>query len=60
MIRALAPTAELYKYSTHLRSLTQGRGAHAQKFVRYEEVPRELAERVIAATRAEKEAGAHA
>ncbi|HYU15901.1 MAG TPA: elongation factor G [Candidatus Acidoferrum sp.] len=60
VIRALAPTAELYKYSTHLRSLTQGRGAHAQKFVRYEEVPRELAERVVAAARAEKEAGAHA
>ncbi len=60
VIRALAPTAELYKYSTHLRSLTQGRGMHAQKFVRYEEVPRELAERVVAAARAEKEAGAHA
>ncbi len=60
VIRALAPTAELYKYSTHLRSLTQGRGTHAQKFVRYEEVPRELAERVVTATRAEKEAGAHA
>ncbi len=60
VIRALAPTAELYKYSTHLRSLTQGRGTHAQKFVRYEEVPRELAERVVTAARAEKEAGAHA
>ncbi len=60
MIHAEVPSAELYKYAAHLRSLTQGRGMHAQKFSRYEEVPRELSERVIAAARAEKEAGAHA
>ena len=60
VIHAEVPMAELYKYATHLRSLTQGRGMHAQKFSRYEEVPRELAEKVIASARAEKEAGAHA
>ncbi|HEY6865780.1 MAG TPA: elongation factor G, partial [Candidatus Eisenbacteria bacterium] len=60
VIHAEVPMAELYKYATHLRSLTQGRGMHAQKFSRYEEVPRELAEKVIATARAEKEAGAHA
>jgi elongation factor G len=60
VIRAHAPAAELYKYSTQLRSFTQGRGMHAQKFSHYEEVPRELSEKVIAAARAEKEAGAHA
>ena len=60
LIHADVPMAELYKYATHLRSLTQGRGMHAQKFSRYEEVPRELAEKVVAAARAEKEAGAHA
>jgi elongation factor G len=59
-IRAQVPEAEMYKYATHLRSLTQGRGMHAAKFSHYEEVPRELADRVIAAARAEKEAGAHA
>ncbi|OGF14261.1 MAG: translation elongation factor G [Candidatus Eisenbacteria bacterium RBG_16_71_46] len=59
-IRATVPAAELYKYSTHLRSLTQGRGMHASTFSHYEEVPRELAERVVAAIRSEKEAGAHA
>ncbi len=60
VIRALVPTSEIYKYATHLRSLTQGRGMHAAKFANYEEVPRELSEKVIAAARAEKEAGAHA
>ncbi len=60
IIKALAPTSEVYKYATHLRSLTQGRGTHSARFSHYEEVPRELAEKVIAAARAEKEAGANA
>jgi len=60
VIKALVPAAEIYKYATLLRSMTQGRGAHGAKFSHYEEVPRELAEKVIAAARAEKEAGAHA
>jgi elongation factor G len=59
VIRAQVPTAEIYKYATHLRSLTQGRGTHSATFSHYEEVPRELAEKVIAAARAEKEAGAN-
>jgi elongation factor G len=60
VIRAIVPMAETYKYSTHLRSLTQGRGMHGAKFSHYEEVPREQADKVIAAAKAEKEAGAHA
>ncbi len=60
IIRALVPSAEIYKYATHLRSLTQGRGMHSARFSHYEEVPRELAEKVIAAARAEKEAEAKA
>jgi elongation factor G len=60
VIRALVPMAETYKYSTQLRSMTQGRGVHGIKYSHYEEVPRELAEKVIAAAKAEKEAGAHA
>jgi len=60
IVRALVPLAETYKYATHLRSLTQGRGMHSSKFSHYEEVPRELADKVIAAARAEKEAGAAA
>ncbi len=60
VVRATAPEAELYKYATHLRSLTQGRGMHGARFSHYEEVPRELADKVIAAAKAEKEANAHA
>ncbi len=58
VIKAKAPVAELYKYATHLRSITQGRGMHGAKFSHYEEVPRELADKVIAAAKAEREAGA--
>ncbi|MEW5700652.1 MAG: elongation factor G [Candidatus Zixiibacteriota bacterium] len=55
-IRAQAPLAELYKYSTILRSLTQGRGTHARKFSHYEEVPREIAAKVIEDAKAAKKA----
>lgn len=55
-IRATAPLAELYKYSTTLRSLTQGRGTYARKFSHYEEVPREVAGKVIEEAKAAKKA----
>ena len=60
VIRATVPLAETYKYSTQLRSMTQGRGMHGLKYSHYEEVPRELADKIIAAAKAEREAGAHA
>jgi elongation factor G len=60
VIRAHVPQAELYKYSTHLRSLTQGRASFRTKFSHYEEIPRELAEKVIAQAKADKEAMASA
>lgn len=47
IIKALVPLAELYKYSSHLRSLTQGRGAHTRKFDHYEEMPKEIEQKVI-------------
>jgi len=47
IIKALVPLAELYKYSSHLRSLTQGRGAHKRKFDHYEEMPKEIEQKVI-------------
>ncbi len=59
-IRALVPAAELYKYATHLRALTQGRGTYATKFDHYEEVPRDAADKLVAAAKAEKEAEARA
>jgi elongation factor G len=46
-IRAQVPLAELYKYSTSLRSLTQGRGLHTRQFSHYEQVPHEIAQKII-------------
>jgi elongation factor G len=54
-IKAQVPLAELYKYSTSLRSLTQGRGIHTREFSHYEEVPKEIAEKIIKEAQAEKE-----
>jgi elongation factor G len=47
VIKASVPTAELYHYSSTLRSLTGGRGVHAEEFSHYEEMPREATEKVI-------------
>lgn len=54
-IKAHVPLAELYKYSTTLRSLTQGRGIHTMEFSHYEEVPREVAEKIIEEAKKAKE-----
>jgi elongation factor G len=54
-IKALVPLKELYRYSTVLRSMTQGRGIHRQKFDHYEEVPRDVMEKIIAAASKEEE-----
>ncbi|RKY68566.1 MAG: elongation factor G [Candidatus Latescibacterota bacterium] len=51
VIKALVPLAELYRYSTVLRSMTQGRGLHSRKFSHYEEVPREISEKIVAAAK---------
>src|SRR5690606_15952398 len=51
-IRALVPQAELYRYATSLRSLTQGRAAHTRCFHGYDEVPAHVAKRVIEAAEA--------
>jgi elongation factor G len=46
-VKALVPEAEMYKYSTSLRSMTQGRGFFSMKFHHYEEVPREITKRIV-------------
>jgi len=46
-ICAEVPLAELNKYATHLRSLTQGRGTFNMKFSHYQELPVKLAELII-------------
>jgi elongation factor G len=47
LIRAHVPAKELYRYSSTLRSLTGGRGVHAESFSHYEEMPKEAEQRVI-------------
>ncbi|MGH7555670.1 MAG: elongation factor G [Longimicrobiales bacterium] len=54
-VKALVPQAELYKYATTLRSLTQGRAVHRRKFHGYEEVPGAAAQKIIDAAKKEKE-----
>lgn len=54
IIKALVPLKELHRYSTTLRSMTQGRGIHKQKFDHYEEVPKEIADKIIAEHAKEK------
>jgi elongation factor G len=56
IINAQVPMAELYKYSTHLRSMTQGRGSHTREISHYEEVPREQTDKIIAEYKAQQEA----
>ncbi len=47
VIKAQVPQANLYNYSTTLRSLTGGRGLHSESFSHYEQMPRDLEQRVI-------------
>ena len=54
-ITAEAPLAEIFKYAIDLRSMTQGRGDFTTEFLRYEEVPKEIADKVILAAKAENE-----
>jgi elongation factor G len=53
-IHALVPQAELYKYATTLRSLSQGRAAHTRKLKGYEEVPQSAAQGVIDSARKDR------
>ena len=52
---AEAPQAELFDYAIVLRSMTQARGAFTMEFVRYEEVPGNLAQKIIEAHKAEED-----
>jgi elongation factor G len=48
VIDAEAPLAEVLRYATDLRSITQGRGTFEMEFDHYEEVPQHIAQKVIA------------
>jgi len=59
-IKAEVPMAEMLNYAPDLRSITGGRGEYTMEFVRYEEVPSHLAQKVISAAAQEEEAAAKA
>ena len=48
MVKAYVPLAEMFGYSTDLRSKTQGRGNYSMFFERYEQVPKSVQEKIIA------------
>ena len=54
-VTAEAPLAEMYKYATDLRSMTQARGFFTMQFERYEEVPAADAKKIIENTKREEE-----
>jgi len=47
IIHAMVPLAEMFGYSTDLRSFTQGRGTYSMEFDHYEEVPKNVADEII-------------
>ena len=49
IIKAQIPLAELYGYAARLRSLTQGRGSYTRAFSHYEEVPKDVEAKIVAA-----------
>ena len=55
IVKAEAPMAEMYTYAIELKSMTQARGTFEVEFLRYDEMPSNLAEKVIADYKAENE-----
>ncbi len=54
-IKSQVPQSELYKYSTILRSLTQGRGFFTREFSHYAEAPYEIAQKIIEESKVSEE-----
>ncbi len=55
VLEAEVPRAELLKYATELRSMTQGRGSHEIEFARYDIVPTNVMNEIIAKFKAENQ-----
>ena len=49
IVRAFVPLAEMFGYSTDLRSKTQGRGNYSMFFEKYEQVPKSVQDKIISA-----------
>jgi len=54
-VKALVPEAEMYRYSTQLHSMTHGRGTFRWTFSSYQEVPPDVAEKIIQEHKKEEE-----
>ncbi|MBO5900094.1 MAG: elongation factor G, partial [Lentisphaeria bacterium] len=54
IVQAEVPMAEMRRYATELRSMTQGKGHFEMRFERYEQVPPNVAQEIIAKHQAEK------
>lgn len=52
IVRAFVPLSEMFGYSTDLRSRTQGRGNYSMFFDKYEQAPKSIQEKVVAARKA--------
>lgn len=52
---AEAPLSEMFKYATDLRSMTQARGSFKSEYVRYEDVPANVAQKIIEQAKVEEE-----
>ncbi|MCX6593227.1 MAG: elongation factor G [Acidobacteria bacterium] len=48
LIKSMVPLSEMFGYATDIRSRTQGRGSFTMHFGQYEEVPRNIAEEIVA------------
>jgi len=57
VIKAAVPMAEMLDYAPSLRAITQGRSSFTMEFSHYEEVPRQVQEKIIAEAQREKEEG---
>ncbi len=55
IVEAEAPYAEMMEYTIILRAMTQGRGSYSYKFIRYEEVPNNEAQKIIANAKVDDE-----
>lgn len=55
VIEAEIPVAEMTVYAVQLRAMTQGRGSYTFEFIRYEEAPAEVAQKVIAEAKKDEE-----
>lgn len=55
IVTAEVPMGEMVKYATDLRSMTQGKGSFHTEFIRYEEVPANMADKIIEQAKKEQE-----